>query len=202
MPVLALLILAGVAYYALTRYSASPAVAGAVRSFSGAADSLAVSFITATGDVTNGQVQPTDLQLSVLGYIGANNTDGFFDPAMVMAICEIESGWNPSAVTQETNGQVSTGLMQIEASTATQMGFGGADLTDPATNIACGMAYLRWSNEYLTNALGGAPSTAQWVASYNAGVGNVVKGYADLVYVSRWTTAYDKWAGYLASAVS
>lgn len=93
------------------------------------------------------------------------------DPDLVAAVIKCESGWNASAVSSA--GAV--GLMQVMPETAqslVEMGLvdGGAwdpaNLTDPATNIEFGCAYLGYLQSRLS-------STEEIVAAYNAGIGTV-----------------------------
>lgn len=87
------------------------------------------------------------------------------DPALVKAIIEVESKFNPKAVS--TKG--AQGLMQLMPKTATL--FGAADPFDPYQNIEAGVRYLKYLLERfhdLTLAL----------AAYNAGEGVVEKLWA------------------------
>ncbi|MBI4020379.1 MAG: lytic transglycosylase domain-containing protein [Candidatus Aenigmarchaeota archaeon] len=60
------------------------------------------------------------------------------DPALVAAIIQRESGWNPSALSPK--GAI--GLMQLLPSTAAQYGYSASDMYDPAKNIDAGTRYL------------------------------------------------------------
>lgn len=93
------------------------------------------------------------------------------DEHLIAAVIRCESGWNDTA--QSSAGAV--GLMQIMPDTAksiTELGivdtnrFDPNNLTDPATNIEYGTAYL--SN--LQSQLG---TTEEVIAAYNAGLGTV-----------------------------
>jgi len=117
---------------------------------------------------------------------------GWFDPADVLAVIEIESNFDARAYRAEPRlNDASRGLMQVLLSTARDRGFDGPPegLFDPETNIRAGMAQLRWIWDYLADRLGEVPSDAQWIGAYNAGVGNVMKGYLPLSYVTRWSRA-------------
>lgn len=64
------------------------------------------------------------------------------DPRLVMAVIEVESGWNPEA----RNGE-SLGLMQVSPPAMEDMvrrGVAGGDLRDPVVNVRVGTAYLAW----------------------------------------------------------
>lgn len=121
---------------------------------------------------------------------------GWFDPADVLAVIEVESGFNPMAYRAEPQiGDASYGLMQTLYSTACDRGYAGPPegLYDPAVSVQVGMAQLRWCWDYLSSRRGGPPSAAEWIGSYNAGVGNALKGYVPTGYVSRWSAARSRW---------
>jgi soluble lytic murein transglycosylase-like protein len=85
------------------------------------------------------------------------------DPALVMAVIEIESGFRAHAVSPK-NAQ---GLMQLIPGTAER--FGVRNTMDPEQNLRGGMAYLRW----LLKLFKGDVRLA--LASYNAGEQAVAK---------------------------
>ena len=93
------------------------------------------------------------------------------DPLLVCAIIKCESGWNELAVSDA--GAI--GLMQMMPSTSEDMvAYGVVDswsydpqnLTDPATNIEYGCAYLSQLQSQLS-------SIDEVIAAYNAGPGSV-----------------------------
>lgn len=113
----------------------------------------------------------------------------------ILAIIEIESSFRPAAIRAEDHiGDASRGLMQILLSSARDRGFGGdpGELFDPSTNIHLGVSHLEWGRRYLVNRLG-AVTMDQVVGAYNAGVGNVVKGYIPMTYVRKFVEARDRW---------
>lgn len=110
--------------------------------------------------------------------INYNNAYGF-DPDRIMQMIYVESRYNPAA--QGSAGEI--GLMQIKPSTARDMGFDPQTLWDPATNIACGMKYLAWVRDYLRQHTNREPSWSQILSGYNAGVGNVLRGYVPTAYL-------------------
>jgi soluble lytic murein transglycosylase-like protein len=58
------------------------------------------------------------------------------EPALLWAIAQVESGFNPAAVSTNTNGSLDVGLMQINSSWRNQLGEGiWNDLFDPCTNV-------------------------------------------------------------------
>lgn len=83
------------------------------------------------------------------------------DPALVMAVIEVESGKDPNAVSSK--GAV--GLMQVMPETAAMVGF--PEAADPASNLSAGCRYLA----ALLDSFGGDVELA--LAAYNAGPGAV-----------------------------
>lgn len=86
------------------------------------------------------------------------------DPALVCAVCEQESGWNPLAIryepafhnayivklrlpsTEDISRAISWGLMQLMGETARELGFKGAflsELTDPVVGLTWGCEKLK-----------------------------------------------------------
>lgn len=129
-----------------------------------------------------------DQARAIIDQVNAEEFGGWFDPADVMAIIEVESSFDPNAYRYEAKlDDASIGLMQVLYRTALDRGLAGgpAALYDPALNIRIGMRQLKWSFDYLADR-GGAPTTDQWIGSYNAGVGNALKGYVPLAYVAKW----------------
>ena len=93
------------------------------------------------------------------------------DEHLVAAVIRCESGWNDTA--QSRAGAV--GLMQLMPDTArniSDMGmvdtnkYNPSNLTDPATNIEYGTAWLSYLQSELS-------STDEVIAAYNAGLGTV-----------------------------
>jgi len=84
-------------------------------------------------------------------------------PALVMAMIDAESGFNPQARSIK-NAQ---GLMQLIPETAER--FGVRDPYDPVQNLQGGMAYLRWLLAYFQG------DVRLSLAGYNAGEGAVVR---------------------------
>lgn len=85
------------------------------------------------------------------------------DPALVKAVVQAESGFDPTAVSR-TGAQ---GLMQLMPATGAQLGL--TNPFDPYQNIAAGSKYLR----QLMDSFNGNTSLA--IAAYNAGPGAVQK---------------------------
>lgn len=97
---------------------------------------------------------------------------------LVNAVVEVESGWNPSAVSSAG----ATGLMQLMPDTAAA--FGVRNRFDVAENIRGGVAYLAWLS---------AVCRGDWrlvLASYNAGHTRVLR--RGLSYDSEEVHAYVK----------
>lgn len=119
---------------------------------------------------------------------------GWFTVAHVLAIIEIESSFRPFALNPEDGLDFSFGLMQIRESSARDRGYIGASegLYDPRSNIALGMAHMKWSWDFLVRR-GSSPSVPQWISSYNAGVGNTLKGFINTGYIRKWQIAKAKY---------
>ncbi|VVE27156.1 lytic transglycosylase domain-containing protein [Pandoraea fibrosis] len=85
------------------------------------------------------------------------------DAALLHAIIDVESGYDPQAV----SGKGAIGLMQVLPRTGER--FGVRRLEDPAENVRAGASYLRW---LLTRFDGDLPLV---LAAYNAGEGAVLR---------------------------
>lgn len=87
------------------------------------------------------------------------------DPALVRAVIETESNWNPRAYSHKGAG----GLMQLIPTTAQR--YGAYDVFDPQQNIDAGVKYLRTLLERYNGNLDLA------LAAYNAGEGAVDRAH-------------------------
>ena len=83
------------------------------------------------------------------------------DPALVRAVVETESNWNPSAI----SSRGAQGLMQLVPTTAQQMGVN--NVLDPKQNLDGGVHYLQLLLQRYNGDLDKA------LAAYNAGPGAV-----------------------------
>lgn len=79
------------------------------------------------------------------------------DPALILAVVQAESGFNPAALSPK-NAQ---GLMQLIPATAER--FGVKEPWDPRENLRGGIAYLHWLLRHF------AGNVAWTLAAYNAG---------------------------------
>src|ERR1700687_3474986 len=87
------------------------------------------------------------------------------DPALVRAVIETESNWNPKAYSRKGAG----GLMQLIPTTAQR--YGAYDLFNPQQNIDAGVKHLKWLLERYNGNLDLA------LAAYNAGEGAVDRAH-------------------------
>ena len=93
------------------------------------------------------------------------------NPVLVRALVTVESAWRPRAVSPKG----ARGLMQILPSTAGDYAR-GADLFDPAVNLAVGVVHLR----RLVDAYGVVGALAAWNAGQGAYEGGrVLAGYGE-----------------------
>src|ERR1700675_1150786 len=119
------------------------------------------------------------------------------DPALVRAVIETESNWNPRAYSRKGAG----GLMQLIPTTAQR--YGAYDVFNPQQNIDRGVKHLKWLLERYNGNLDLA------LAAYNAGEGAVDRAHGIPAfretrdYVQRVQDAYFKpGSGRLESAFS
>jgi soluble lytic murein transglycosylase-like protein len=87
------------------------------------------------------------------------------DPALVRAVIETESNWNPSAYSRKG----AAGLMQLIPTTAQR--YGANDVFNPQQNIDAGVRHLKWLLERYNGNLDLA------LAAYNAGEGAVDRAH-------------------------
>lgn len=99
------------------------------------------------------------------------------DPALLRAVINAESGYNPNAMSRRGAG----GLMQLMPTTARRLGV--ANVFDPAENVAGGARYLVELMQRFDNDLD------LTLAAYNAGEGAVLK-YGRRIPPYRETTEY------------
>src|SRR3984893_1100068 len=87
------------------------------------------------------------------------------DPALIRAVIETESNWNPRAYSHKGAG----GLMQLIPTTAQR--YGAFDVFNPQQNIDAGVKHLKWLLERYNGNLDLA------LAAYNAGEGAVDRAH-------------------------
>ena len=92
------------------------------------------------------------------------------DPALVRAVIETESNWNPRAYSHKGAG----GVMQLIPTTAQR--YGAYDLFNPQQNIDAGVKHLKWLLERYNGNLDLA------LAAYNAGEGAVDRAHGIPAY--------------------
>jgi len=92
------------------------------------------------------------------------------DPALVRAVIQTESNWNPGAVSRKG----ATGLMQLIPTTAQR--FGANDAFNPKQNVDAGVRYLKTLLERYNGNLDLA------LAAYNAGEGAVDRAHGVPAY--------------------
>jgi soluble lytic murein transglycosylase-like protein len=92
------------------------------------------------------------------------------DPALVRAVIETESNWNPGAYSRKG----AMGLMQLIPTTAQR--FGAADAFNPKQNVEAGVKYLKTLLERYNGNLDLA------LAAYNAGEGAVDRAHGIPAY--------------------
>lgn len=120
----------------------------------------------------------------ILSLINNTANQAGLDPALVKAVTQVESNFNPYAVSKAG----AQGLMQLMPGTGAEMG--ATDLLNPAQNIKAGSQYLKT----LLNKYQDIPKA---VAAYNAGPGAVDKyhgipPYAETTqYVKKVLAAYE-----------
>lgn len=127
-----------------------------------------------------------DQVLPLINQLNAAEHNDWFHPADVLAVVAKESAFNPNAYRYEPRlGDASFGLMQVLSKTAADRGFKGDPrrLFEPLEGLRYGMRQLAWTYDYLAARLGRPPSREEWFGGYNAGVGNVLRGYIPLAYV-------------------
>ena len=111
------------------------------------------------------------------------------DPALVLAVVEVESGQTPDAVSPKG----ALGLMQVLPETAAGIGF--PNPADPAQSLEAGCRYLA----ALLESFGGDVELA--LAAYNAGPGAVrhwgtVPPYRETrTFIARVAAVYEKLTG-------
>jgi soluble lytic murein transglycosylase-like protein len=113
---------------------------------------------------------------------------GYLDPAWIMAIMDIESGYQPLVVNATGRRD---GLMQVIPPTAIAMallyGIPSGPATDPMTSIISGTAYLDDSARSIIRFRNGV-SLPLWdlAQAYNEGFGAVEQGRLDPNYLAKF----------------
>jgi len=97
------------------------------------------------------------------GIIEAASDAHGLNPALVTAMIQVESNFNPYAVSHKG----ACGLLQLIPATAER--FGVKDIFDPEQNVTGGVRYMRWLMDRFDN------QTEFALAAYNAGEGVVTR---------------------------
>lgn len=136
--------------------------------------------------------------------IRLNDTEfnSWFNPSEVMAFCQVESSFRPTARRFEPRlNESSYGLMQVLASTAKSVGLKGpaTQMFNPEIGIRTGIKVARLYWDQLTKHFGREPSLEEWSASYNEGVGGAERDVAadrdpDPAYTAIWIKAQEFWS--------
>lgn len=92
-----------------------------------------------------------------------------FDWRLIVSQMYQESRFDPEARSFADAG----GLLQVLPSTAAELGFDAADITDPETGVHAGVRYLDWTRDRFDELV--PPSQQNWfaLAAYNVGQGHV-----------------------------
>ncbi len=127
----------------------------------------------------------------VMQALAAHPKWGYLDPAWIMTIMRIESGYQPLVV-NATGRQ--DGLMQVIPPTAAAMaslyGIPSGPQTDPMTSILSGTAYLDASARNII-VMRDTVSLPLWdlAQAYNEGYGAVEAGRPDQAYLAKFKAA-------------
>ncbi len=134
---------------------------------------LSLGFVRLPGALARQYLYPVSYEQAILESSERHGVD----PLLVCAVIKCESNWDSAAMSDA--GAV--GLMQLMPDTSSELanygyvdvwGYDPENLTDPATNIEYGCAYL----SQLQSQLG---STDEVIAAYNAGPGSVGEWLAE-----------------------
>lgn len=108
------------------------------------------------------------------------------DPLLVLAMIEVESGYDPGAA----SGAGARGLMQLLPGTMRReteaLGLGAADPADPVANVRAGVRYLRRCLDSYPGHMGLA------LMAYNAGPNRVFELLQDETGMPDWALAYPR----------
>jgi membrane-bound lytic murein transglycosylase F len=110
-----------------------------------------------------GRISPyDDLAMEYAGQYG-------FDWRLIVSQMYQESRFDPEARSFADAG----GLLQVLPSTAVELGFDGADITDPEIGLHAGVRYLDWTRDRFDGLV--PPTQQTWfaLAAYNVGQGHV-----------------------------
>lgn len=153
----------------------------------------------ATGEVSNGLgllASGTDRQNAarVSEYFNRTRYNGWFnDPKHslgdVLAVWRIESVFKPTAINRNDGGanNHAYGIGQVLGSTAVDFGVSNPSaMLNLEVGARVSMDYMKWSYEFLEARLNREPTKAEWIGSYNAGVGAVLAGRIPSGYLAKF----------------
>lgn len=109
----------------------------------------------------------------------------------VMAIFQIESGFNPAAINRNDPFGGAWGIGQILADVA-RIDYGVASpeqLLIRSIGVLTSMRHLQFIWGDLTRRLGRNPTKSEWIMAYNAGSRGVAEGRGSKTYLAKFTAA-------------
>lgn len=136
-----------------------------------------------------------DQAIQLASWLNANEFGGWFNrdgrrTSDVVAIFQIESNFDPEAIGDLHLPDKSWGIGQVRGTTAADRGVSDPRaLLEPTTGALISMAQLQWSWNFLASRMGRNPTIREWIGSYNAGVGSILKGRFPESYYQKWRLA-------------
>lgn len=147
------------------------------------------------------QIKPTVKQEAarLVALYDQNSFGGFFSSGGrshvdVLAVFQIESNFEPGAIRRNDGNAYpddhAMGIGQVLISTARDYQITNPnDLLSLETGVFVAMQHLKWSFDFLAGRMKRPPTYSEWIGSYNAGVGNALKGFFNAAYVAKHRAA-------------